>query len=190
MTKLTSSETPQIIKVTQKFNLAIGVLMVGGALIIGSIIFLTGNQAKHYVTQIQDYQNLVQSRIATNHIQSLVGSKIDELTTVEDAFPNDSSIIEVMQKLETLVRNVDPQGTVHFAPQGQTKVNNQLGVALNFRFMATPSDTINFLRHLERLPHIIEVNRIEIKTPNGVSNIGETTMGVTLYVQDPFTQPN
>jgi hypothetical protein len=190
MNQNTTSKTPLIISSTRKINTLIAVGVFGGILLVGTINFVVDGRIKKYITQIQEYQNLVQARIATTNLQAKAGSKIPELTVVSDAFPDESSIIMVIQHLEVLVRQFDPQGYVKFLPQGPQKINNQLGVNLAVRLNITPAELIAFLRQLERLPHIIELTTTEIRTPNGITNQAEISIGMTLYVQDPFTQPN
>jgi hypothetical protein len=185
-----ASKTPAIIDNTKKINTLIAVGVFGGMMLVGAINFVVDGRIKNYFTQIQEYQGLIQARIATTNLQAKAGSKLPELTVVSEAFPDESSIIEVMQHLEVLVHQFDPEGSVKFLPQGPQKINNQLGVNLVVKMTITPAELITFFRQLERLPHIIEVTAAELRIPNGISNKAETNIGMTLYVQDPFTQPN
>lgn len=177
-------------KKISRLDMVIVVVVILTLVIVGALRLVINGGVKKYQGQIQEYVALVEQRIASKNIYQLAGSKVKELNTVSDTFPDESSIIMVMQKLESLVKKYDNNGTVKFAPQAQIKVNGQLGVSLVFTFKALPTEVISFLRELEKLPHVIEVTKLDLKTPEGVSNPAEVYLGVILYVQDPFTQPN
>jgi hypothetical protein len=190
MTQTTITETTTLKRKIRQLNSGILIIIIGGCVVLLALCFVSNQQAKRYKILLQEQQALKESQIAIQNLQQFTAGKIDQLAVVSKIFPDDSSIISIMEELETLVHRFDPQGTVRFTPQGPVKVNNQLSASLVFHFTATPSETIALLRQLERLPHVIQVKNMEVKTPQGASNPAEVTLTVILYVQDPFSESN
>jgi len=188
MNTSTVSDTTALRQQTHRLKISLALFTFGCVFLTLLFLFLGNQQLKRFHNLVQEYQTILETRIATTNLYSLASSKIQGLTVIASAFPDESSIIDVLEKLEQLVHSLDPQGTVKFAPQSAGNSKNQTNVTLTFHFTATPTDTVAFLRRLERVPQILEVNLLEITPPQGISNPADVTLGVTLYVQDPFNQ--
>lgn len=177
----------------QKANrliLATATLIGAGCIIIIVLFVLTNNLLKKHQTLVQQKISTQESVSGTESLIGYVSKNLDSLKLILDIFPDELTIIETVQILESLVQTYDANAKVKFSSLTPVAKNNQLYIPLQLNLHTTPYNSINLLRQLERLPYVVEVTNYETKVPSAASSAAEINLGVVLYVQDPFRQAN
>jgi hypothetical protein len=175
---------------TQRLLLAIVSVLILASIIICLIVYLTSLQTKRQTGLKQQKISLQQSAIANQRLADLAQDELQGIQLITEIFPDDQSIITVIQKLEALIKTFDPGGTVKFASLSPVKTNDQLSIPLLYHLRVSPAQGMRFLTELEHLPNVIQVKNVEIKTPQGASGAADMTLGALLYVKDPFAKSN
>jgi len=190
MTTNPLSDTLSLNSKAQRLLVAILAVLIGGLILVGFIVYVTSVQMKRQTGLKQQKISLQQSALANQRLAALAQDQLEGIQLITEIFPDDQSIITIIQKLETLIKTFDPSGSVKFASLSPVKTNDQLSVPLLYRLRVSPAQGLRFLTELEHLPNVIQVKSIEFKTPQGASGAAEMSMGALIYVKDPFTKSN
>lgn len=187
MEKIKPKDAAKLQKKARQLFIAGVIILVTGGMLVFVLTSVANQQAKKYVSLKQNAIALQQSKEDSEDLHGLANREQEGLQLIDDAFPDETTILGVIQYLETIVQQYDEAGLVRFSGNTPVKTNNELSISLNMKFAATPSDMLEFVRQLERVPYIIEIVSLEMKSPQGISNPGQAVIGVRLYVQDPFS---
>lgn len=190
MSLTTLQATDHLNQQSRRLVLVVITFLIGGLIGVSLIGIVTAQQLKRQVGLKQQRLSLLQAAIANKRLADLAAGELSGIHTITEIFPNDQSIITVIQKLENLVKTFDPGGSVKFTSLAPVKTNNQLTIPLQFHLRLAPTQGLRFLTELENIPNIIVVKNVELKTPQGASGAADMTLGALMYVKDPFTQPN
>lgn len=108
------------------------------------------------------------------------------LTTIEAALPDQTGIIKLIEKVETLQKDIGVSQSFSFTSTKPSQEQNQFFLPFTIRFNANYQKTIDFLRNFEKLPYLTKITSLNIKSPSGISGIYEVSITGRVYVQDAF----
>ena len=162
------------------------ILVVVGIFISLILLLLAQQQTRKIVSLRQELESLQLSTVTSQGLFQFIasqGAAIDRLLAV---FPHEATIIDFLGTVEAVVQQYDPEGSLSFNALNPTKVNNELAIPLAITFNGTAAEAVTLLKELEKLPYIIKITVVDIRTPNGLNQPGEITLGGRLYVREPF----
>lgn len=181
--------TQDLLKKSSKFEIiAGGIAVVGLLTAIGLVLSTQGLKGQIKLTQ-QEIDTAGQSQQTTQAINDLISDNPQEIERLTTALPNQSTIIVFIEEVNALVHEYDKAGIVRFTATNPTKINNQLAIPMYMKANMTTVTLVSFLRRIERLPYLIEITSLDVKSPQGVGGPADVSIGANVYVQDPFTQP-
>lgn len=158
-------------------------------IIIANIIllyFITGNMDTISLLKEQEEQLLEDQQIISQS-QELIGVYEGQIGVISEVFPNEASILEFIQSLESLIQNASSEYSFKFnslTPLAEGDLRFLvMTVTMNSDFNAVTL----FLETLELLPYMTHVTSISSKTPQGYLGTAEYTVVFKVYVKNPFT---
>jgi len=171
---------------SKKLVLIAVALVVVVALVNVLVLSFAFQQTKKYQVVASEKAALMASRETSGSVVDFIQKNQDVVDKLNEVFPNEDSIIDVISATEAVIQQYDPQGVVEISAFNPSKVNNELQVPLLIKMRVSVIDLVGFLRELEKQPYVYEVTSIDMRMPEGLTAKGEITIGVKLYVQDPF----
>lgn len=181
--KITSSVSPH--HASQLLTgLAIGLVVV--ALIVPLIIYLQAT--KDFVKLTTLRQTLLSSQATVSdqtQTQDYIMSHLSQIQAMLASFPTEADFIDFLVDLESLTRRYDPNSVITPGSDA-VKVDQQLTVPLHITLTASTPTLLEYLKAIERLPYIIEINHIDIESPSGLDQTSIIKLATRVYVKDPF----
>lgn len=174
-------------KATRLTQIGLGILATGILIAVG-LTFTTSRQLKQIATLNIEAETGAASFTNSQKVSDLIEANPQKLDQLLKVFPSETTIVDFLQTIETLVRETDPEASVKFSALTPVKVDNQLTIPFTIRLKTTPIDTITLLQKIERLPYIIEIISLDAHSPQGVGSVGDVTISAKVYAKDPFNQ--
>ena len=150
----TASASRNLDKRTTKV-ISINLVIIAICTLVSIILLILANQ------KLTDYKSISQEILAikksnkdTVSLRNFANEKINDINQLDQFFPNEQNIIEVIQELENLVFEYDENGDVKFSEIRPSKTNNGLAILLSIKLNINSIEVVNFLRKLEKLPYI------------------------------------
>lgn len=184
------TQPPSITHLKQQakiFTFASVILLSLTAVMVIFSITLTNQQTKKITTTRQELASLKDAALSVQSLQTFAQSKQEDLTKISNLFPNEDDFVYVLQDIETLVKNTDPQGSVKVSAAKPTKAQNLNTIPLTIHLVANPNSAVTFLREFERLPYILQITNLELTNSQDLLTGFNMILTVRLYVADPFS---
>jgi len=186
MIKTTSQTTKDLTHQANLFTL-LSVVVAGVTLLLVLIlVMLTNEQIKKVTTARQELVSLREMTQSSSSLQSFAQTHQDHLVQIHSLFPDEDDFIYVLQDIEKTIKAVDPNGTVKLGASKPIPSQNQKTLPLNIIVNTTYPNAVTFLRQFERLPYILEITNLELRSPSDLTQAVELLMTVRLYVANNF----
>lgn len=127
----------------------------------------------------QDYRVLSSS-------ENVVEEYRDETEILSNVFPTEGTMLEFIQTLETLLRNSSEEYSIKFNSLTPVVEQDKLFLLLTLTLKTDLIRLDNFLGALEKAPFMTHVTGIVGKMPDSFNGTGELTVGLKVYVNNPF----
>lgn len=179
-------ETP---KNQQKSSL----LTIFGALIAAAVvfnllfIFLTLKEAKTIGLLHKELINLEQNAQIINSSQQIYDKYKGDIEVISAVFPTEQSIPQFISTLESQIRASADEYTFKFNSITPISENTTLYLPLTITMKTDLARLLQFFENLEHLPYMTHITSVFTKSPAGIIGLGETTVALKVYVQNPFT---
>ena len=158
-------------------------------LILVNFIFVTfaSNEDKTITLLNSELAVLEQDRqiiVSANDISKKYATEIEAISRV---FPGEETLPDFIQQFEELLKNNTVSYTFKFNSVTPIKEQDRLYIPLNVTARADLVQLITILKLLEKEAFMTHINAINVKTPDGFSQVSEVNLIIKLYVQNPFT---
>ena len=160
--------------------------MIGLALLTPPIVYFSAKNPMMKLTTLkQTITSTKVSDLQINQTQNFVANNQESIESIISVFPAESDFLDFLITLETMLAVIDP-GAKLTPGSSPVKAGQQLTVPLQLQFTGTIYTLEDFFIQLERLPYIIEVTSLELKSPSGLAQPSEIVASLRVYVEDPF----
>lgn len=168
----------------QLLVLAVYVLIVFS---IGTMLaYLSHTLSQELRTEIQQQVNTNLSEDGAKTLQSLIRTHPETTQLLIRAIPNDTTFPELIATLENITKVYDPKSEIRVPSDKPVKIKSELTIPLQIKLSLSAPNFSDLLKTIEQLPYIIEVTGIDLQMPSGSGGLINCTLGVRVYVQDPF----
>ncbi len=174
---------------SQKTNPVIVLACIGLALIVVLILLLyfISTETKTILLMRQEKQALERDRQILVSAQNIYDTYKKEIQVITNVFPNEETLPQFLQILEERVRDVSDSYSVKFSSLTPLVEQEKLYLLLVVTMKTDLPRLEKFLASLETLPYMTHIVSINGKTPDGYISNQEISIGIKVYVQNPFT---
>jgi hypothetical protein len=162
-------------------------LCVGFLLLSMIFIFLFQSEVRTITLLRNEYTILAQQKRIITAASEISKEYKDQIEVISGIFPNEQSIPLFIQALEVLIKQTSDEYTFRFNSLTPIIEGDKLFLLLTITMKTDLAKLVTFFSDLERLPYMTHVTGIVTKTPNGFKGVSEVSMGMKVYVQNPFT---
>jgi hypothetical protein len=111
----------------------------------------------------------------------------NEIGVISGVFPTEQSIPLFIQTLEGLIRQASDEYTFKFNSLTPIVEGDKLFLLMTVTMKTDLPKLTAFFSSLEHLQYMTHVTGVIAKTPDGFFKKGEVSIGMKVYVQNPFT---
>lgn len=173
-------------KRTERMLLIAGVIAALGIVLSAILLLLASEQVKKIDTLKTELTSLQSSQQTNQGLQSFVQANLEQINDLVQVFPSETTIIDFVSSLESLITEIDPDGEINFSTLDPVKQKTELVIPFDIHMLATNAQILEMLKEIETLPYIISITKVDSRLPQGLAGQGEFTLGGIVYVQDPF----
>ncbi len=175
-------------KIKSLYNALTILSVLAGFLVFVDILFVvfaatqknTVSLLKTQLTQLeQDYRVLSSS-------EEVVSQYKDETETLSGVFPTEEKMLEFIQTLEGMMRRSSDEYSIRFNSLTPIPEQDKLYLLLTLTMKTDLKRFDEFLGQLEVSPFITHVTGMVGKMPDSFEGTGEITLGLKVYVNNPF----
>ena len=172
---------------------AVNPIMIFGGLCMGLLllsfifIFLFQNEIRTIKLLRNEFVILTQQKRIITAASEISGQYKDEIDVVSRIFPNEQSIPLFIQALEGLIKQTAGEYTFRFNSLTPIIEGDKLFLLLTVTMKTDHAKLLQFLSALEQMPYMTHITGIMSKTPNGFTGVSEVSIGMKVYVQNPFS---
>lgn len=159
------------------------------ALVTVNVLFLAlfASQVKSIALLKEEVGMLMTAKKAVEASSEVTKQYADTLGVFEDVFPDEETMPTFIQALETKIRAVSGEYSIKFNSLTPVPEQDKLFLLLTIN-MKTDYEKLNlFLDDLEKMPYMTHVTLITGKTQAGFTGEGSYSIGLKIYVKNPFT---
>lgn len=173
----------------QKTSTVFLLTIMSGALVVLNMLLL------YFVSSETTTIHLMrQERISLDDDRQIIASAQDiydtygkEIKAISAVFPNEETVPFFIQALEQEIRLGSDTYTVKFSSLTPLVEGDKLYLLLVITMTTDVQRLEKFLNSVERLSYMTHVVSMGSKTPDGFTGTQEVSIGVKVYVQNPFT---
>lgn len=169
---------------TDKYLMIIIILLVI-SLVIWFLLYTLGKQQ---ISELKLSQQEIETTFVSDQNLNLINQFVDTnsltLLKVNDFFPNEGNIIQTLESIEAIVKTYDDKASVKISSAQPVPKDDQLHIPLTLNMNTSLEGLTRLLREIEKLPLILEINSINLLHTS--ENALQITIGINLYVDDPF----
>jgi Tfp pilus assembly protein PilO len=169
---------------TDKYLMVIIILLVV-SIVVWFVLYSLGKQQ---ISELKLTQQEIESTFVSDQNLNLINQFVDAnsltLLKVNDFFPNEANIIQTLESIEAIVKTYDDQATVKISSTQPVPKDDQLQIPLIINLNTSLEGLTRLLREIEKLPLILEINSTNLLHTS--ENALQITLGINLYVDDPF----
>jgi len=176
-------------KQQQKTNpiFILGSLTTAMVLVTCIFVFLFQSEVKTMQLLRNEYAILGQQKRIIDEASTISVQYKDEINVISEVFPNEQTIPIFIQTLEGLIKQSANEYTFRFNSLNPIIEGDKLFLLLTITMKTDLPKLLFFLSSLERLPYMTHVTGLIVKTPSGFTGNNEASIGMKIYVQNPFT---
>lgn len=133
-----------------------------------------------------EMQSLEQNERLTTSSQTTLNEYADEIDTISQVFPDETTFPVFIQIMENLLRSYTDEYALRFTSVTPIKEQDKLVILLSITLKTDQGRLQQYFGELEKLPYMTHITNIVGKTPTNFSDVGEITLTLKVYVQNPF----
>lgn len=163
-------------------------IVIGMCVVLNVLfIYLVGNNMQmiqllqKQVVQLKQDQQIIASS------QEITDTYKDEIDIISKVFPNEETILTFIQSLEKYIRNSADEYALKINSLTPLPEGDKLYLLLTVVMKTDLTRLLQFLSDLEQIPYMTHVTAISMKNPEGIMKPGEVSIGLKVYVQNPFS---
>lgn len=169
-----------------KTTIFLGIL---GVLFTVNILFLTLLQStsqsikllkKELITVQQEAKGLASANDVFNQYES-------EMDRIGNVFPNEETIPDFIQMLETTVKPFADESTIKFSSLAPQTELDRLFLLMTISLRTDYVRLLSLFTALEKMSYMTHIVSVNAKTPQGIGNTTEAVLVLKVYVQNPFS---
>lgn len=183
--RVTSNENRKSEKTDRRLLVLVALLLSTIFMNFLFLYLLRGETKTIALTKTELVELEKQQQIITSS-QQLYQTYQNEIDIISAVFPNEESITMFIQSIENELRLASDTYTFRFNAQTPIKQADKLFLPLTVTMKTDMTRLDTFFEKLETLPYMTHVTSLNVKTPEGFSNISEVVVGLKIYVQNPF----
>jgi hypothetical protein len=151
-------------------------------------IYLAGNEVKTIKLMRNELTILNQQKLIISTASSINEQYKDDIDVISSVFPNEQTISQFIQILESIIKSSsDSYDPIKFNSLTPIAEGDNQFILMTISMSTDLSRLSSFLISIEKLPYMIHITGISVKTPGGFSGKGQVLVGMKVYVQNPFT---
>ncbi len=164
-------------------------LIVSLILVVLNIAFLifSANESRTITLLSNELISLEQDKRIITSAAEISSTYNKEIAVISNVFPNEETMPIFIQRLETLLKNYTDSYSFKFSSITPIKEQDRLYLPLALVLRIDLDRLVKLMTRIEKLPFMMHINSINTKTPDGFIKLGESTIIIKLYVQNPFT---
>jgi hypothetical protein len=150
-------------------------------------IFLAKNEVQTINLDNKELKILEQDQRIISASSEITNKYHKEIDAISGVFPDEENIPIFIQTLENLIKNTTDEYSFKFSSLTPVADQDKLFLLLSITMKTDMMHFQSFLENLEKFPYMIHITGISEKTPTGFNEKGEISLGLKLYVQNPFS---
>ena len=111
----------------------------------------------------------------------------DNITTINAVFPDEETVLDFLQTLETMAKNTSDESAVKFASFSPQPEGDKLFLVFTVNQTTDVDRLSSFLSQLEKLPYMTHILSLSITWADQKKGTINVTMQLKLYVKSPFS---
>ncbi len=151
------------------------------------VLVLIRSQIKTIGLLRQQLSTLKQDEQIIKSANEISRTYADEVEVISSVFPDETTIPDFIFDLESLFQQTTTQYNLKFTSLTPLKEGEFLYLPLSITLMADTQQLLNLLQQLEKLPYMTHITSISAKVPSGFGGVSEISLGVKVYVKNPFS---
>ena len=169
-------------------NSRIQLFSIGLTIAIGinfGLYYLNRGKIKQLSAIRQQLAVVEQNTKNVQNTESFLTNQVEQIQLVLDALPNEDTLIDFVQTLETVASQSSRNSSLEFnalAPKGK----DSKYIPFVIKMSTDSPNFIDFLSKLEKLPYLVQVTDIKSTKINQDSDVWDFNISARVYVQDPF----
>lgn len=150
-------------------------------------IFFTKNEAKTVELLKKELVSLEQDEKIIRSAREISSTYKDEIEVISSVYPTEETIPFFIQMFEEEIRAQADEYVLKFNSVTPVKEQDRLFLPLTITMKTDLGRLTTFMQKLESINYMTHVTSLFAKTPDNINGIGEITIGLKIYVQNPFT---
>ncbi len=160
--------------------------IVGLTLMNILFLLLVSNEGKTISLLKKQLVQLEQDNVILDSSEEISESYTEEIALLSKVFPNEETILSFLQSLEGLTKENSSEYSVKFTSLNPLAEQDKLFLVLSVFMKTDKTRLANFLKRLEQLPYMTQVNSTVIHMPDGFDGSLDVSQTIKVYVQNPF----
>lgn len=151
------------------------------------IIVLLQTQAKTIVLLKDQLRQLEKDQQIVASSEEIYATYEQDIDRILNVFPNEETVLDFLQTLERLTKEVSVDSTIRFASLNPMPETDKLFLLFNISLRTNRELFDIFLERLETLPYMTRIISTQVNFADGDVNNVDAMIVLKLYVQNPFT---
>lgn len=165
-------------------------IFIGGlvTLLLLNILFLLliSNERKTVMLLKTQLAQLEQDSAILASSEEVSQTYTEEAELLSKVFPNEETILQFLQSLESITRESSDEYSVKFTSFNPLAEQDKLYLVLSVFMRSDRVRFLNYLSLVEQLPYMTQVTNMVTQTPDGLDGKIEVSLIMKVYVQNPF----
>lgn len=173
----------------QESSIRLFLIVIATSLFIGNLTLLIFIRKEGKTVDLVKTEliNIEQDKRIVNSANEISTKYVKEIELISSVFPNEETLPVFIQSFEELLQKNTDSYSLKFNAVTPLKESEKLFLPLTFVMRTDLPRFISFLNSIEKLSYMTHINSLFAKSPDGISKTSEITVGLKVYVQNPFT---
>lgn len=178
-------EIPKLPSASRALLWIIGGCLLGGFL---NLLFLLLIQSSTNNIKLlrRELSTLEQNQRIIQTAQEVYIAHGEDVSLLSQVFPTEANLPNFLAELENVIGGSLAGYTIKFNSIGPIPEAEKLYLLLTLSGKGSNNQLDELLLNLEKLPYMTHIISLEEKTENGLTGVGEITLLLKIYVQNPF----
>lgn len=175
-------------KIRSLYNALTILSILAGFLVFVDVLFvvIVANEKKTVTLLKTQLVQLEQDFRVLSASDDVVSTYKDEMEILSKVFPTESSMLEFIQTLESMLRRSADEYSIKFNSFAPVVEQDKLYLLLTLTMRTDLKRLDEFLGLLETGPFMTHTTWIVGKMPDSFNGTGEISLGLKVYVNNPF----
>lgn len=150
------------------------------------IMYMLLNQSKTITLLQEQQQQLTQDQRILSSSEEIYAQYEGQIEKILRVFPDEETVLDFLQTLETLSKTHSTEYTVKFASRSPLPESDKLFLLFTITLKTDKTQLDAFLDALENLPYMTRVLTMNAAFPDPASQAVDAALTLKLYVKNPF----